>query len=164
MNKIALALISFGLACGTFSVNADNWKDRRKTFGVYTGLVTKNTSADAGVMFKYRFSHVFRLGADADIVFKHKGRDAFLADINAEIPIDFSDKVEFYPLAGANYSSWSIKNDDDNSGRSNHLGVNLGAGLVFKVTPSMRLNLQAAYTLVKHDPTARINFGIGYAF
>lgn len=169
------ALMTFG--CVTTSEAAERGE---KTFGVRTGYVSRNNSADFGLFFQYTFSEHFRLEPAADIVFRHRNRDAFTVDLNAQIPFEFSsDQFSLYPFAGLNFSSWNYHNEtiyiggpapiDDKfttgvSSRKNRFGVNLGAGFDLKVSETLKLSLQCGYTFVKANSGIRILAGIGYVF
>lgn len=151
-----------------------------KTFGVRTGYVSRNNSADLGLYFQYTFSKHFRLQPAADLVFRHKDRDAFMVDINAQVPIEFSnDNFSLYPFAGLNFSSWNrhynagndapeFENPDEFSpewsSRTNRFGVNVGAGFDLKVSSTLKLSLEAGYTFVKSNSGLRALVGIGYVF
>lgn len=146
-----------------------------KTFGIRTGYVSRNKSADLGLYFQYSFSKYFRLQPAVDLVFRHEDRDAFTVDLNGQVPIDFSsDKFSLYPFAGLNFSSWNRHNvvpgldaqdfNQDRSSRSNYFGVNLGAGFDLKLSPTLKLTLEGGYTFVKSNSGVRILAGIGYVF
>lgn len=169
------ALMTFG--CISTAEAAERGE---KTFGVRTGYVSRNRSADFGLFFQYSFSEHFRLEPAADLVFRHHDRDAFTIDLNAQVPFDFSDdKFSLYPFAGLNFSSWNyhfktiytngwVPLDDDYttgvSSRKNRFGINLGAGFDLKVSSTLKLSLQAGYTFVKANSGIRILAGIGYVF
>ncbi len=145
-----------------------------KTFGVRTGYVSRNKSADAGLFFQYTFSEHFRLQPAADIVFRHEDRDAFMIDLNAQVPFAMSTaNFSLYPFAGLNYSSWNYhypaeiggdRFSDDVTSRKNRFGVNIGAGFDLKLSETLKINLEAGYTLVKSNNALRILVGIGYVF
>lgn len=174
-----LCIIAVSIIAGI--VNAHAAQKGEKTFGVRTGFVSRNTSADAGLFFQYTFSDHFRLQPAVDLVFRHKNRDAFTIDLDAQVPFRFSNtKVDLYPYAGLNYSSWNThdvmiitpdgtpvdvnKFSDDVSTRTNRFGINLGAGFDFKATETLKLSLSIGYTLVKSHSGLRALVGIGYVF
>lgn len=156
-----------------------------KVVGVQFGYASRNSSADLGLFFQYTFSKHFRLQPQAQLVFRNKNRDAFLFDINAQVPIAFtSNKFTLYPFAGLNFSSWNqhniigevnIEENPENpeqpklevisySERKNSIGVNLGAGFDLKVSSSLKISLEAGYTFVKYNSGVRVLAGIGYIF
>lgn len=158
-----------------FSVQPATAVERgQKAFGVRTGYVSDNNSVDAGLFFQYTFSKHFRLEPSADIIFRNKNRDAFMINLDAHIPFGFSNsKFDLYPLAGLNYSSWNrhtklVDNeshiDNDVSTRKSRFGVNFGAGFDLKVSETLKINLQAEYTLIKTYSTLRAMVGIAYVF
>lgn len=169
--RIAIAGVLAGVLL-SFSEPALGAERGEKTFGVRTGYVSRNRSADAGLFFQYTFSEHFRLQPSADIVFRHKNRDAFLVNINAQVPFAMSaPNFSLYPYAGINYSSWNRHQpngddsfSDDVSSRTNRFGVNLGAGFDVKLSSTLKLSLEAGYTFVKSNSSVNILAGIGYVF
>lgn len=174
----ALAVIS-AFACSMPGAGAAERGE--KTFGVRTGYVGRNRSADAGLFFQYAFSSNFRLQPAVDLVFRNRNRDAFMVDLDAQVPFSFSSSMlDLYPYVGINYSSWNYHHTNlfdkdgkplnpdifstDVSTRKNRFGLNLGAGFGIKVSPTLKLSLQAGYTLVKSFSGVRILTGIGYVF
>ena len=173
---LSLILIITALCCGGNAAAAERGE---KTFGVRTGYVSRNSSADLGLYFQYTFSRYFRLQPAVDLVFRHRDRDAFSIDLNGQVPIDFSsEKFSLYPFAGINYSSWNrhfrdvdmpeyayTENfNEENSSRANRFGVNLGAGFDLKVSPTLKISIEAGYTFIKSNSGVRILAGIGYIF
>lgn len=173
MPKISRFLILCIAVVACLTTNDAQAAERgEKSFGVRTGYVSRNKSMDAGLFFQYAFSSHFRLEPSADIVFRHDDRDAFMIDLNAQVPFSFSNSnFDLYPFAGVNYSSWNrhfpddMSNfNDDVSTRTNRFGLNFGAGFDLRVSSSLKLNLQAGYTLVKANSALRILVGIAYVF
>ena len=109
-----------------------------------------------------------------DYAFRHHGTDAFSISLDAEIPVSLTpaDNVRFYPIAGLNYSTFSthsqIVNDDnetiDSSDRSNHYGLNFGAGIEYFATPTLRLALESKCLLMKQNTGGWFTLSIGYKF
>ena len=56
------------------------------------------------------------------------------------------------------------ENDDDVTTRTSAFGLNFGGGMGIKVTSTLKLNIQARYTLVSQRSGARITAGIAYVF
>ncbi|MDE6157179.1 MAG: porin family protein [Muribaculaceae bacterium] len=142
----------------------------QKSFGPKVGFVSNNTSATAGLTFNYAFSRHVRISPELGVIFRHKNRDGLTADLNVQFPLGFGKgKGAFYPLVGANFTSWgrhytSPEDSKDVTSHTNTLGLNAGAGLEMNCTSSLRLSLEARYTLMKHYPTAFVTAGITYVF
>lgn len=142
-----------------------------KTFGIKTGYISRNQSAEAGLFFQYSFSNHFRLAPEVNVAFRNQNMDAFLVDINCHFPLAKSGMAEFYPLAGVNYSSWSrhLSYDEqieskDVSRRTTHFGINWGGGMDLKLTSTLKLKIEAEYSMVKANSAFRATVGIGYSF
>ena len=142
----------------------------RKSIGINAGYNSRGITGVAGVFFKYRFSRHFTLAPNIDYVFRHNNVDAYAFNINADFTIPVAQgRVNLYPLAGLNASSWNIRNDaaadsDDSSTRVSRLGVNVGGGVEVAVTRTLSLSLEAYYNYVKHYDGAYIKAAIGYNF
>lgn len=164
------AVIALAAACG-LTAQAQMVKGE-KSVGPKLGYATKNQSAVTGLVFQYAFSSHFRLSPELSYVFRHKDMDAFVFDIDAQVPFGFTgEKVAFYPLAGLNYTSWSRhykKEDmmelDDVSTRTARFGVNLGAGFDLRCSETLKLTLEAKYSLVKGFTNLSVTAGISYVF
>lgn len=168
ISRLAVVLGSMSVFCGAQSALAGG---HNTTFGIEGGYNSRYDTPVAGIFFNYNFTDHFRLGADADIAFRSKNYDAFLLDVDAHFPFVKSSVVEFYPIAGVNFSTWShhipaseIEDTDDVTTRTSNFGINLGAGVGFRVTQTLKINIQARYTLIEAKSGARITAGIGYIF
>lgn len=140
----------------------------RSSTGLRIGYISRNETASAGLYFKYRFNDCFALAPSIDYMFRHRDYDGLMLNVDGHFLLPFStDRVEFYPLAGVNFSSWSnykASESDDVSKRVSRLGLNVGAGAAMNVTSTLRLGIEAKFTAVKGYSTAGVTFVIGYNF
>lgn len=150
----------------------------QKSVGLRGGFTTRNTTASAGLYFSYRFSEHFRFAPKVDYAFRHHGTDAFSFNFDCEMPISLdgiTGRVNFYPIAGLNYSTFTSRSAteefislsdtyNDSSQRSNRFGMNLGAGIEFFATPTLRLAFEGKCTLIKQYTGGWFNISIGYVF
>lgn len=163
---LSLIIVLSGLA---FSSNAQLAKGR-KSFGPRVGYVSRNNSASAGLAFEYAFSRHVRIAPEAQIVFRHNDLDAFVLNADVHFPIAFAgERAAFFPLVGANFTSWgrhTLSGDDakDVTSHTNVFGLNVGAGIEYYCKPSLKLSLDARYTLVEHYPGAFVTAGISFVF
>lgn len=141
--------------------------------GLRGGFTTRNTTATAGLYLSYRFTEHFRLSPKLDYAFPHHDIDAFSFDIDCEMPISLSaaDKVNFYPIAGINYSTYSyhIEKGEDSSSeetsqRRNDFGLSFGAGLEYFATPTLRLAIESKGVVIKRFSGGWFTLSIGYRF
>lgn len=96
------------LAVGVLGASAQVSRGE-KMLGVKLGYVGDNRSAVTGLTFRYAVTPWVRVAPEIGCVFRNNNRDAFLIDLNAQMPITFdSKKVALYPLVGLAYNSWSI--------------------------------------------------------
>lgn len=145
-----------------------------KTVGITAGYNTRNESAVAGLFFQYRINRLLRIAPDLTYIFRNNHTDGLALNVNLHMPLPVvSDKVNFYPLAGLNYTSWSfhpktaspaIIEGDDVTTRRSRLGLNIGGGLDIYATSTLRLFIEGKYTGVRHYSTCAFTAGIGYRF
>ncbi len=172
----AIALVALIMAAASAPAACAQFNPREKSVGAKAGYITTNESVAAGLFFQYSILSHLRIAPEIGCVFRHGGMDAFTVDLNLQVPLDFhDDKAALYPLAGLNYSSWnrtlSLPVDglpdiafDDVSTRASRLGLNLGAGFELHCTRTLKVGLEAKYTLIKHFSGATISALIGYTF
>ena len=165
--KLMLAAVLTALVCPAAAAQVDRGE---KMIGVKAGYVTRNESAIAGLSFRYAVSPWVRLVPEVACVFRHHNDDAFIFDINAQVPFSFgTSKVDLYPLAGVTFNSWTRHYtepvmDDDVSRRISRFGANLGAGFDLRCTPSLNFGIEAKYTFVKSFTSAYVTASLSYVF
>lgn len=141
-----------------------------KSLGLRGGYVTRNESALAGLYFQYNFTDFFRLSPNIDYVFRHHDEDALDLNLNAHFlfKVGTSGRFNMYPLVGVNYTSWNLhyqdENSDDVTTRDSRLSLNIGGGMEYYVTSTLKLNLEGKFQWAKHFNTGMFSVGIGYVF
>lgn len=133
-----------------------------KTVGLLAGYTTENRSAVAGLFFQYRCSSLLRLAPDCQFVIKNNDRSAFIFNGNAHFLIKTSSKTNLYPLAGITYHNW--KGYNSIHGNRNRFGANFGAGFEVMATPTLKLSVEAKYSLIKDFSSGNFFASIGYLF
>lgn len=170
--QISIAFCLIALMAFIFPTEVFSQKGQTSV-GLRGGFTSRNTTGTAGLYLSYQFTDHFRLAPKVDYAFRHNKIDAFSFNADAECPIALNaDKnLYFYPIAGLNYSTYSThfqvtENDisDDSSERTNNFGLNLGAGLEYRPTATMRLAFESKCTLVKQNTGAWLTLSIGYLF
>lgn len=176
ITKFIFAAMAF--ACAFAPANSFAQKGE-KSVGLRGGFTTRNTTATAGLYFSYRFSEHFRLSPKADYAFRHNGVDGFSFNIDCETPIALGapeNKVNFYTIIGLNYSNITSRTatveltsedpavNDDSSQRTNRFGLNIGVGLEYFATPTLRLAFEPKCQLIKNFTGGWFNISIGYVF
>jgi len=145
-----------------------------KTVGVTAGYNTRNESAVAGLFFQYRINRLLRIAPDVTYIFRHGHTDGLTLNFNFHMPLPVvNDKLNFYPLAGAGYTAWSlhsktaspaIVDGDDVTTRVRKLAFNIGGGFDVYATSTLRIFVEGKYTAVKNYSSGTISAGIGYRF
>lgn len=157
MKKIlVLVIIVFFSAIGIMAQRGE------KTVGLLAGYTTENRSAVAGLFFQYRCSSLLRLAPDCQFVIKNDDRSAFIFNGNAHFLVKTSSKTNLYPLVGITYHNW--KGYNSVHGNQNRFGANFGAGFEVMATPTLKLALEAKYSLIKDFSSGNFFASIGYLF
>lgn len=143
----------------------------QKSFGVDAGYVSRNKSVVAGIQFQYGFSSHFRVAPGARCIFRNNDRDAIQLDLDTHYPFNFTgNRAALYPIIGLNYSWWNSHNrtenapDEDVSTRKRNFGLNAGAGFEFTASPTLKIHIEARYSMVKSNSSAQLTAGIAYIF
>lgn len=168
LRVVAVMAVVMSLIAGAEAAKAGG---NNATFGVEAGYNSRYDTPIAGIFFNYDLDKHFRLGADAELAFRHEDYDALLLDVDAHFPFQINPKVEVFPLAGVSYSAWShhLPDEledlgDDVTERLSRFGINIGGGVGIRLTQTLKLNLQARYTIVEAKSGVRLTAGIGYIF
>lgn len=172
------------ICCAVFNcsdINAQSHKGE-KSVGLRASYTSRNSTAAAGIYLSYRLSEHYRISPKVDYSFQHNHIDAFSFNIDNEMPIALDNgvgRVNLYPIAGINYSAYThhtlaslptnVTDDndeslDDSSERTWRFGLNLGAGVEFFATPTLRLAAEAKCQLIKNYTGAWMTLSIGYVF
>lgn len=164
-------VLILGIIMAFFAIGASAQVERgEKMLGVRAGYATENRSAVAGISFRYAVSPWVRIVPEVGCVFRNHNKDAFLVELNAQVPFTFGTKtVDLYPVAGFAYNSWSthykdFENGNDVSSRLNRIGANLGAGFDMKLGSALNLGIEAKYTFVKTFTSLYLTASISYVF
>lgn len=161
-------MITALMLCGAMTVAAGGrWE---KSLGPKLGYASQNSSCVVGLAFQCAVSSNLRIAPEIGCVFRNKNQDALLIDLNVHAPFSFgTSTAELYPLAGIAYNSWSTHglkdaNSNDVTTHTNRLGVNVGAGFGLRCSPTLKLSIEAKYTIVKSLSSTYVTAGISYIF
>ena len=169
MKKIILALVVMLM---TSLASIAQVERGEKMLGIRLGYATENESAVTGLTFRYAVSPWVRIVPEVGCVFRHHNEDAFIGDLNVQVPFSFgSSKVDLYPLGGLSFNSWTRRrlvevegHFDDVTNRVNRFGANLGAGFDLRCTSTLNFGIEARYTFVKAFTSLYLTASISYVF
>lgn len=158
------------LMCAPATVAANRKGDT--SLGPKLGYISKNKSVLAGLVFQYSFTDYLRISPELSCDFRRDNLDAFILDVNMHAPLNFTgDKVDLYPLAGLTFNSWgkhwsdtARETSDDVTSHVNRWGLNLGAGMDLRCNQTLKLSIEARYSLVKAYSNFQLTLGIAYVF
>lgn len=145
----------------TFSLTAlaENRYKGEHTVGVLAGYNTRTESAVAGAYFQYRFNKYLRIAPDFQYAFAHNGLSSYEINGNLHVPFALCSRANIYPLAGVSYQS--LKTFEFSN---NRFGLNLGGGIDFLATKTLKLGVEGKYALLKDYSNAAFTISIGYLF
>ena len=169
VRRLTALLLIINASMPLFSATAESRRGE-KSFGPYVGYVTRNSSATAGLSFEYTLSSVVRIAPEIGVIFRNRDLGGLTVDVNTHFPLSFAaGKAAFYPLAGLNFTSWSLNGidpvtSDDVTTHRSRFGLNAGAGVEYFCKPSLKLSVECRYTLMQTYPTAFATAGISFVF
>jgi len=140
-----------------------------KTIGLTGGYNFYNNSGTAGVKFSYDFAAHVRIAPSVEYTFRHRDFDAFTVNLDMQFPWRLtSSTVSVYPLAGINITRWTYNeyspDNDDISQRFDRLGLNLGGGIGWRATKSLKLTVEGRHSFLKQFHHASVSASIAYIF
>lgn len=140
-----------------------------KFLGINAGYTTLNQSAQAGLTFQYTFTSHFRLSPSIEYIFRHKNADGMYIDLSGQFPLlQTSSRFNIYPLVGLTYLTWTTRETlpeiTPTSNRVNRFGFNVGAGVEYRVTGTLKLLAESRWLAVKNHNCGCFTLGIGYIF
>lgn len=131
-----------------------------KTLGIKGGYASYNRSGTAGLFFQYSFSSHVRIAPEIDYIFRNHNLSAFECCVDMHFPFRVARGFKLYPLAGITFNSWDKKQGKHDV----HGGFDLGGGMDLYLTSSLKLNIQAKYSLMEQTGGYFAGIGIGYMF
>ena len=162
-------LLLTALAVGIIAGASAQTTRGEKTLGPKLGYISHNSSALAGLTFRYTFSRHLRIAPAISCAFRNKDQDALLIDLDMHFPFGLSEsgRTALYPLAGLTFNSWNRHGHADHGDATDHVnrfGLNAGAGFDLRCSSSLMLNMEARYCLVKSYSSFIATVGISYIF
>lgn len=171
--RFITVIIASVICCNPLDAFCDEYRGE-KSVGLRGGFTTVNTTATAGLYFSYRFSKYLRFSPKMEYAFRHNSSDAFSFNFDCEMPLSISStqRVNVYPIVGLNYTTISTKyhymidenRSDDSSDRSNNFGLNVGGGIEFFATPTLRLAFESKCLVIKKNTGGWFSVSVGYRF
>lgn len=155
-SAIILATVA-GLFMNPVTVSAEKGE---KTLGLMGGYASYNNSGIGGLFFQYSFSRHVRISPELGYIFRNQEKSAFVCSVDMHFPFRVARGYKLYPLAGITYNRWDNKFEKHDI----HGGIDLGGGMDLYFTSSLKLNLQAKYSLMEKTGGCYVQMGIGYIF
>ena len=161
MKKVLVALCVALLALGASAqaYQGQTAIGANMVYGSYT------ESLGFGARFQYVPFDQIRGVAEFDYFSGHKGRNLCDININAEhlLPVKH-DVLYLYPIAGFNYTMSSHKDEFGGKTESNHVGLNLGAGMEYEINDHFAASLEYRHTIIRKVDQGVFALGVNYKF
>lgn len=161
MKKFLVLLVAL-VAC--FSVSYA--QQGQSAVGVYFNYGNE-TNVGLGVKYRYSFDDHWRIEPAFDYFFKHDYVSFWDLGANVHYLFHAGDVVNIYPLVGLHYANAKAHTKDLGLGENvsdGKFGVNLGAGVDFKVAPALTVGVEARYQIVDEFDQLVVSAGITYCF
>lgn len=161
MKKFLVLLVAL-VAC--FSVSYA--QQGQSAVGVYFNYGNE-TNLGLGVKYRYSFTDNWRIEPAFNYFFKHDYVSLWDLGANVHYLFHAGDKVNIYPLAGLHYANATAHMKDlgfDENESDGKFGVNLGAGVDFKVAPALTVGVEAKYQIIDEFDQLVVSAGITYCF
>ena len=122
---------------------------------------TEINSVGLGAKFQYGILDNVRGEASFNYYFSNHGYHMWDLNVNGHYLFDVAPKFRAYPLAGLTIVNKTYNDIDDGITR---LGLNLGGGCEYDLTPSVTVNAEVKYSIVSSIDQAVLSIGAAYKF
>ena len=117
-------------------------------------------SLGLGARFQYGIIDHLRGEVGFNYFFEHKHTSWWDVNINAHYLVNlFNENFFIYPLAGLNYTMAKFEGVE-----TNHIGLNLGAGVEYEISDHWGVNLEYRHTIIRKVDQGVIGLGLNYKF
>ena len=117
-------------------------------------------SLGLGARFQYGVLDQLRAEVGFNGFFEHNHVSWWDVNLNAHYLIGlWNEQLYVYPLAGLNYTMAKAGDVE-----SNHIGLNLGAGVEYELNEHWGVNVEYRHTIVRKVDQGVIGLGINYKF
>lgn len=122
-------------------------------------------SLGIGARYQYGILDQLRGEVSLNYFFEHNHLTWWDVNLNAHYLLGlWNEQLYFYPLAGLNYTMVNYKKDLDPKGEENHVGLNVGAGLEYEITPHFGASFEYRHTIVRKVDQGVFTLGLNYKF
>ncbi len=137
--------------------------------GMQAGYGSNINSVGGGAHLHYYHTNELRFAPAFTYFIERKGTDMWMVDADAHYVLPVSVEISLYPIAGLNYSKWTIDEVTINqelipAKRENKLGANLGLGLQHDIMYRIRANYELKYQFIIDHSQLLFTAGFGFWF
>ena len=156
MKKFLLLFLSMMLvSTASFAEEGDKWVGVNFNGGFHSDY----TNYGVGIKGQYEVKENLRLEAAANYFFKHEGVSMWDVNLNAQYLIHLNDDVNIYPIVGPTIMTWKGNGFFEYTTK---FGVNLGAGIEYRLNDQLKANLDVKYQYIKDIDRPVVSLGVAY--
>ncbi len=163
MKKYLAILFMMLVSTATFAEEGDKWGGVNLSFG----FNNKFKNFGVGGKFQYEIKENLRLEGAANYFFKRSVADEYGdygahmwdVNVNAQYLIHLGDNANVYPIIGPSLMTYKT---DGITGFHTRFGVNLGAGIEYRLNEQIKVNFDFKYQYLKDIDRPVIAIGAAY--
>ncbi len=130
--------------------------------GAGFNYATKFDQAGLGFKVQVGLSGNWRIQPEIIYFFQNRDVSTFQINCDAHYAINIAPKLNVYPLAGVSFSSWSVDHSESNA--TTRFGVNLGAGLEYRVASRLDIFVEERGQITSDYSQSLATLGVKYHF
>ena len=135
----------------------------KSTIGIHGNyMVDTPNNLGLGANVGYEVINNLRGVAEFNYFLKKDNVSYWNVEVNGEYLFKLSDSFTVYPLLGVDLLGWKVS-VGDNSVSDSELGLNIGAGVEYAVSPSLALKAEFNYK-TEYDGWSLLKFGVVVPF
>lgn len=122
------------------------------------------TNFGIGVKYRYSFTDNWRIEPVFNYYFKHDYVSMWDLGANMHYVIPVASNISVYPLAGVEYTNATLDLGGSENINDGQIAINLGAGVDFKVSSNITIDLGLKYQIIDNWNQLVVNAGVSFAF
>lgn len=130
--------------------------------GIGLNYATKFDQAGLGLKVQVGLTPNWRIQPEIIYFFQNRNVSTFQANFDVHYAFNIAPKLNVYPLAGVSFSSWSYDYSDCDA--NTRFGVNLGAGLEYRVASRLDIFVEERGQITSDYSQSLATMGVKFHF
>ena len=163
MKKIMMIAALMLMSIGAFA------QEGKMAIGAQLGFASYDNYSPLGIGGKFQYEFVNNFRGEASFNYYLKKDNVSMWELNANVHYLFhiTDQVTLYPLAGLTMLTAKVESADfggiKTSASDTNIGLNLGAGIEYPLSDTVKLNGEIKYQIVNDFDRPVISVGLTFA-